>query len=71
MKITAICATKGGFGETTLPANLGVITAPSGHRVLLVDADPQPSLSSFYRIVESSEKAGLTELLNSSRSHFP
>ena len=54
MKKIAICATKGGVGKTTLITNLGAITASSGYRVLLVDADPQPSLSSFYQLAESS-----------------
>ena len=71
MKKIAICATKGGVGKTTLTANLGAIIASSGYRVLLVDADPQPSLSSFYQLVESSGKTGLTELLTSSRTPEP
>ena len=71
MKKIAICATKGGVGKTTLTANLGAIIASSGYRVLLVDADPQPSLSSFYQLAESSGKTGLTELLTSSRTPEP
>ena len=71
MKKIAICATKGGVGKTTLTANLGAIIASSGYRVLLVDSDPQPSLSSFYQLVESSGKTGLTELLTSSRTPEP
>ena len=71
MKKITICATKGGVGKTTLTANLGAIIASRGHRVLLVDADPQPSLSSFYQLVESSGKTGLTELLTSSRPPEP
>ena len=47
------------------------LTASSGYRVLLVDADPQPSLSSFYRLVEGSGKTGLTELLTSSCTSEP
>ena len=71
MKKITICATKGGVGKTTLTANLGAIIASSGHRVLLVDADPQPSLSSFYQIAESTEKTGLTELLTSALTPEP
>ena len=71
MKKITICATKGGVGKTTLTANLGAIIASRGHRVLLVDADPQPSLTSFYPIVESSYKTGLTELLTSSSPPEP
>jgi chromosome partitioning related protein ParA len=65
IKIT-IVSTKGGVGKTTLSANLGGILADSGYRVLLIDADPQPTLSSYYRIKERA-KHGLTHfLVNSS-----
>lgn len=47
LKIT-ITSTKGGVGKTTLTANLGGLLADAGNRVLLVDADIQPTLSSYY-----------------------
>ena len=71
MKKIAICATKGGVGKSTLITNLGATITSSGYRVLLVDADPPPSLSSFYQLAESSGKTGLTELLTSSRTPEP
>jgi chromosome partitioning related protein ParA len=43
-----ITSTKGGVGKTTLTANLGAYLADLGQTVLLVDADPQPTLSSFF-----------------------
>ncbi|PHS58356.1 MAG: chromosome partitioning protein, partial [Alcanivorax sp.] len=46
--IVTICSTKGGVGKTTTTANLGGILADAGQRVLLVDADIQPTLSSYY-----------------------
>jgi chromosome partitioning related protein ParA len=65
IKIT-IVSTKGGVGKTTLTANLGGILADSGYRVLLIDADPQPTLSSYYSIAHKAEH-GLKEfLINSS-----
>ncbi|MGT2433384.1 ParA family protein [Cupriavidus basilensis] len=41
-------STKGGVGKTTLAASLGGLLADMGLRVLLIDADIQPSLSKYY-----------------------
>lgn len=38
---------KGGVGKTTLSVNIGFSLAKSGKRVLLIDADPQASLTSY------------------------
>lgn len=44
-KVIAITNQKGGVGKTTTTVNLGVGLARQGYRVLLMDADPQGSLS--------------------------
>lgn len=49
MQIVSVLNHKGGVGKTTLTANLGAGLAARGRKVLLIDLDPQASLSlSFF-----------------------
>lgn len=54
---------KGGVGKTTFLANLGGILADIGFRVLLVDADPQPSLTKCFSLGYEAPQ-GLVEVVS-------
>jgi len=49
MRVVSVINYKGGVGKTTLTANLGAYLAQRGLRILLIDLDPQSSLTfSFF-----------------------
>lgn len=60
--VVTVCSTKGGVGKTTLTANLGAILIDLGQRVLLIDADIQPTLSSYFPL-DRQASGGLSSLL--------
>jgi chromosome partitioning related protein ParA len=60
LRIFAAISTKGGVGKTTLLANLGGLIADTGARVLLLDADTQPSLTKYYSLAHEA-RFGLVE----------
>ncbi|WP_111747085.1 ParA family protein [Salinisphaera orenii] len=62
MQVMSIISTKGGVGKTTTAANLAGFAADAGLRVLLLDADVQPTLSSYFELTERAT-GGVYELL--------
>jgi chromosome partitioning protein len=49
MKTLAVLSRKGGAGKTTVTAHLGALADAAGLKVLLIDADPQRSLTGWWR----------------------
>ena len=54
-KVLAITNQKGGTAKTTVAVNLGVGMVREGKRVLLIDADPQGSLTASLGYVEPDD----------------
>lgn len=61
-KTTAIVNQKGGIGKTTTALNLGYALSEKGKKVLLIDFDPQASLSSALGI-NADNKANIYTLM--------
>jgi chromosome partitioning related protein ParA len=62
MQVVSIISTKGGVGKTTIAANLGGFVADAGLRVLLLDLDVQPTLSSYF-MLGTQASGGIYDLL--------
>ncbi|MEW8505971.1 MAG: ParA family protein [Candidatus Thiodiazotropha sp.] len=62
MRRIALINQKGGVGKTTITTNLGHALALAGHRVTVIDLDPQGQLSSSYGIFRAPSK-GIDEVM--------
>ncbi len=59
---------KGGVGKTTTVANLGAALSARGHKVCLIDLDPQAHLTMHFGIDPMSERAGMYDVLTADTS---
>lgn len=64
-KVLAITNQKGGVGKSTVSANLGIGLARAGKKVLLLDLDPQSSLTASLGYQEQDDiPVTLTDIMN-------
>jgi chromosome partitioning protein len=65
MKIVAVANQKGGTGKTTTVVNLAAALSRAGHTSLLVDLDPQASLTEYFQNPAKLEATIYNGLLDS------
>ena len=62
MNIWTVANQKGGVGKTTTSVTLGGLLAQSGKRVILVDTDPQASLSYYFGVDSEELSSGVYDV---------
>ncbi len=68
MIVLTVCNHKGGTGKTTTAIHIAAALGLSGHRVLVIDLDPQGFLTRVMGVPEPPEEASVLALFNPSIS---
>ena len=68
MRRIAIINQKGGVGKTTSTVNIGAALARAGHRVLMIDLDPQAHMTLHLGLNPADDLPGIYQLLTGSTS---
>ena len=69
MRIIALANQKGGVAKTTSTYNLACIKAMQGNKVLMVDLDPQASLTISCGIEPGEKQYSTSHLFEIGRAH--
>ena len=70
MEIIALANQKGGVAKTTSTYNLAVVKAQAGKKVLMVDLDPQASLTILCGMMPGKEKFSVCDMFNLNTDPF-
>jgi chromosome partitioning protein len=64
VRVIAIASQKGGVGKTTATINLAAALGRNGNRVIMVDLDPQASLTEYYGLQPDNLETTIYEVMD-------